>query len=79
MAELPADYIALTEAAQMICLWSERAFATQPVLTLQNEAMVLRPEIAAVIRAAYDPVLPDQSADASHALRLYARINLQEG
>jgi len=34
---------------------------------------VLRPEIAAVIRAAYDPVLPAMSQDASHGLRLAAR------
>jgi hypothetical protein len=34
----------------------------------------LRPEIAAVIRAAYDPVLPPMAQDASHALRLAARI-----
>jgi hypothetical protein len=36
--------------------------------------VVLRPDIAAVIRAAYDPVLPVMARDASHALRLVARI-----
>jgi len=35
---------------------------------------VLRPEIGALIRAGYDPVLPPVSQDASHALRLAARI-----
>lgn len=78
LAELPAEYIALAEAAQMICLWSEHAFAAQSVLTLKDGAMILRPEIAALIRAAYDPVLPDQSTDNSHALRLHARINLRK-
>jgi hypothetical protein len=34
----------------------------------------LRPEIAAVIRAAYDPVLPVAATDPSHALRLAARM-----
>ena len=32
------------------------------------------PEIAAVIRAAYDPVMPAVAQDAAHALRLSARI-----
>jgi len=35
---------------------------------------VLRPEIADLIRAGYDPVLPAVAADSSHALRLCARI-----
>ena len=35
---------------------------------------VLRPEVASVIRAAYDPVLPDVAQEASHALRLEARL-----
>ena len=30
--------------------------------------------MAAIIRAAYDPVLPAVAADASHALRLAARL-----
>ena len=30
--------------------------------------------LAAIVRAAYDPVLPDVAEDASHALRLAARM-----
>ncbi len=36
---------------------------------------VLRPEIAAVIRAGYDPTLPAVSSDRAHSLRLAARIS----
>lgn len=74
LAEVPVEYLALAQAAQAICLWSESAFVGQSVLTLQDDAVILRPEIAGVIRAAYDPVLPDHSNDPSHALRLFARV-----
>ncbi len=37
---------------------------------------MLRPDIAAVIRAAYDPVLPAATQEASHALRLFARLEV---
>jgi hypothetical protein len=37
---------------------------------------VLRPEIAGVIRAAYDRVMPSVAHDPSHALRLSARVSL---
>ena len=39
-----------------------------------GEATILRPDIAGLIRAAYDPVLPGAAQDASHALRLFARL-----
>jgi hypothetical protein len=35
---------------------------------------VLRADVAAVIRAAYDPVLPAASTDPAHGLRLAARV-----
>lgn len=37
------------------------------------------PELAALIRAAYDPVLPVAATDSAHALRLAARLALREG
>jgi len=82
MREVPADALALTQAVQAILLWSDAAFspeapgrAAEPALarTPQGHA-VLRPEVAGVIRAAYDPVLPDVAQDAAHALRLEARL-----
>ena len=76
MEELPAETIALAQAAQALLSWGEGAFATASPLALHPEsgAAVLRPEVAALIRAAYDPVLPAAATDPSHALRLFARI-----
>lgn len=69
-----AEALALTQAAQVILSWSDRAFAGSSPLARVGEAVVLRPEIASVIRAGYDPVLPAVARDPSHALRLAARI-----
>ncbi len=73
VAELPAETVALGLAAQVILLWSDRAFLDRSPLCLVGETAILRPEIAAVIRAAYDPVLPAVAREKSHALRLAAR------
>lgn len=74
LAQLPAETIALSLAAQVILCWSDTAFRARSVLARAGEDIVLGPGVAAVIRAAYDPVLPDAARDASHALRLAARI-----
>jgi hypothetical protein len=74
MAAVPAEALALSQAVQVILLWSDRAFVDVAPLARIRGAEVLRPEIGAVIRAGYDPVLPDMAVDASHALRLAARI-----
>lgn len=78
LADLPAEYLALSEAAQMICLWSDSAFAQRPILTLQGGQVVLNPQITAVIRAVYDPILPMASTDAAHALRVFGRVSLAQ-
>lgn len=74
--EVPAETIALSQAVQMILLWSEQAFAAHPALAMAQGVTVLRPEVAAVIRAGYDPVMPAVAHDASHALRLAARVRM---
>ena len=74
MAAVAADTLALSQAVQTILLWSDRAFTDQSPLALVADKAVLRPEIADVIRAAYDPVMPSAAQDASHALRLAARL-----
>lgn len=74
LSEVPAETLALSQAVQTILLWSDTAFAGTSPLALANETVILRPEIAALVRAAYDPVLPVTGTDASHALRLAARI-----
>ena len=74
LATVSADTLALSQAVQTILLWSDKAFDKQPPLALVEGNAVLRPEIADVIRAAYDPVMPSAAQDASHALRLAARV-----
>ncbi len=76
MAQQPADTIALTQAVQSILLWSEAAFSENSPLAILPESgsTVLRPEIAGVIAAAYDRMMPVAAIDKSHALRLFARL-----
>lgn len=77
LADLPAEDLALAQMAQVIVLWSERAFAGTSPLARLGGAVALRPEIAGLIRAGYDPVLPACATDPSHALRLYGRLIAQ--
>ncbi|MGH1367190.1 MAG: hypothetical protein ACRBCL_01135 [Maritimibacter sp.] len=76
MEELPAETIALTQAVQIMLTWGEGAFAQQSPLGIDpaSGAAVVRPDIADLLRAAYDPVLPPAADDPSHALRLFARL-----
>lgn len=74
LADLPADALALNEAAQVILLWGEAAFAGSSPLAQVDGTVILRPEIAGLIRAAYDRVMPAVARDASHAYRLAARL-----
>lgn len=76
MAQQPAETLALSQAAGAILTWSTLAFSSQSPLAIlpENGAIILRPEIAGVIRAAYDRVMPVAADNAAHALRLAARI-----
>lgn len=74
LARMPAEDLALAQAAQAICLWSESAFAETSPLAVAEGRVILRPEIATLIRAAYAPVMPTVARDPSHALRLAARM-----
>ncbi len=75
MAKLPAETLALQQVAQSVLLWSDMAFREQSPLALtENGATILRPDIAGIIRAAYDQVMPVAANDPTHALRLFARL-----
>lgn len=71
---VPAHTLALSQIVQSIVLWSDTAFAERSPLAVSGETTVLRPDIADLLRAAYDPVLPVVADDPTHALRLAARI-----
>jgi len=72
----PAEDLALSQMVQVILLWSQAAFGEKSPLAVLPEsgATVLRPEIANLIHAAYDPVMPSATAEKSHALRLFGRM-----
>lgn len=75
MSAQPAEELALAQAVQAVLLWSDRAFADRsPLARTEEGTVILRPEIAGIVRAAYDPVMPAVADDPSHALRLAARL-----
>jgi hypothetical protein len=74
LAAMEAETLALAQAVQTVVLWSDRAFDGSSPLARVGEMVILRPDIGAVIRAGYDPVLPVVARDPSHALRLAARV-----
>lgn len=74
LSKVSAETLALSQVVQSILLWSDLAFRDRSPLAVASETTILRPDIAEVIRAAYDPVLPSAAQDASHALRIFARM-----
>jgi len=75
LAAIDAGTLALQQMVQTVLLWSDTAFTDRSALVQGPDGTVLlRPEIGALIRAAYDPVLPPAADDPSHALRLFARM-----
>ena len=75
LSAVPADTLALSQVVQSMLLWSDTAFKDRsPLGQVENGAVILRPDIAGLLRAAYDPILPSMAQDPSHALRLFARL-----
>lgn len=74
LVDVPAAELALGLAAQVVLLWSDRAFRDRSPLAQAGGHVILRPDVAGLIRAAYDPVLPAAARDPAHALRLAARM-----
>lgn len=75
LSAVPADTLALSQVVQSMLLWSDTAFKDRsPLGQVENGAVILRPDIAGLLRAAYDPILPTMAQDPSHALRLFARL-----
>ncbi len=78
LSEMPAEDLALAQAVQVILLWSMGAFGeTSPLARVPGGQVILRPEIAGLIAAAYDPLLPVAERDgAALSLRLAARMRV---
>ncbi len=75
LAAVSAQTLALSQIVQSMVLWSDVAFQDRSPLVATAETTILRPEIASLLLAAYDPVMPVAAQDASHALRLAARVD----
>ena len=76
MREVPAQTLALSQAVQLVLLWSDLAFQDTPPLVVGADGdVLLKPEIGALIRAAYDPAIPVMARDPALAFRLAARVN----
>jgi len=74
LSDVPAQTLALSQIVQSMVLWSDTAFQDQSPLMVANDTTILRPDVSALLKAAYDPVLPHAAQDKSHALRLAARM-----
>lgn len=76
MAQVSAQALATSQMAQAMLLWSQSAFLEKsPIGIIEaNNMAIVRPAVAALIRAAYDKTMPDTAGDTSHALRLEARV-----
>ncbi len=79
LSAVPAETLALSQIVQSYLLWSDTAFKDRSPLAVVGEKTILRPDVAGLIRASYDPILPVAAADASHALRLFARMQAGSG
>lgn len=71
---VPFADVALLQAVQTVLLWSDLAFRDRAPLVRAKGAAILRPDLGALIRAAYDPALPAASSDPTLAYRLAARM-----
>ena len=74
LSDVPAETLALSQIVQSYLLWSDTAFKDKSPLAVVGDKTILRPDVAGLIRAAYDPVMPVAAKDSSHALRLFARM-----
>jgi hypothetical protein len=76
LSKIPADTLALGQAAQVILLWGDKAFAdVSPLAVLpENGSTILRPDVSGIIAAAYDRMMPPSADDPSHAYRVFARL-----
>lgn len=78
MSSISTYSLGLNQILKSIVFWSPTAFDKEsPIEKLSGcDLPNIRPFFRSLITAAYDPVLPNQSRDEAHALRLLARSNL---
>ena len=76
LASVSIQTLATSQMLQSILLWSPDAFKDESPIAMvkKNNMCVVKPVYAALVKAAYDKVLPNYSEDSSHALRLQSRL-----
>ena len=75
LVQMPAEALALNEAVHAALIWGEGTITPDQILAKGPAGrFAIREDMAALLKAAYDPVLPAMAEDASHALRLWARL-----
>ncbi len=81
LAQVSAHTLATAQMVQSMLLWSDTAFREESPVAMVTDSgtCIAKPAIAALIRAAYDPVLPVATQDTAHAHRLAARAGLLLG
>ncbi len=77
IADMPVHVLATGETLQSLLTWAEDAFSCQSPIALvkENGICIVKPQFAALVRGAYDPVMPSVATDTSHALRLHPRAD----
>lgn len=77
ISDMPVHVLATGETLQSLLTWAEDAFSNESPIALvkENDICIVKPQFAALVRGAYDPVMPPAAKDASHALRLHPRAN----
>ena len=81
LSSVSIQTLATSQMLQSLLLWSPNAFKSESPIAIIEETnrCVIKPFYSALIKAAYDPVLPDCSNEAAHAIRLQARVDLLMG
>ena len=78
LQKVSAQTLAVGQALQGMLLWSDKAFMDEsPIAVTDDGLCVVKPMFADLLRIAYDPVLPDAASDPSLALRIAARITVE--
>ncbi len=75
LADQPADALALDQAVRVLATFAEGGLPVGAVTVDTGEGAVIAPPVGRMLRALYDPLMPDVARDASHALRLAARLS----
>lgn len=74
-ARCPAEEIGLEMAVKTILDWGPAAFVSRSPLARGPDGLArVSPHVAALVGAAYDPVMPPLANDPTHALRMFARL-----